>query len=288
MVRRSLRIGLRLGLLAGILVVLAKLAQSRRSSHEDVFAPAPTGRGEDPWPPVQPAPVEPEPPAPTLTERIPPVKKAAPEAAPAAAPAADAPSVPPAPPRTPGTAPTEAAPVAKAAPAAKAAPEVPAPPRSEQARPGTPAPETDATPATGPAPEAAAAPDPPPVADVEDVADGAEVAEVAVEETGAEPPTVPPMAPADVDAGGPTAGLAPVTDAPTPARRRVRKQGSRRAQPWVEPVGIDCPASHPVKAKLASMLYHLPGMAAYNRTRPDRCYADADTAEADGFTRAKR
>ncbi|MGH9282491.1 MAG: hypothetical protein ACRD0S_06090, partial [Acidimicrobiales bacterium] len=73
------------------------------------------------------------------------------------------------------------------------------------------------------------------------------------------------------------------------ATRRVRKAGTRRAdQPWIEPTGTDCPPSHPVKAKLTSMLYHLPGMAAYKRTRPDRCYLDAEAAEADGFTRAKR
>ena len=57
---------------------------------------------------------------------------------------------------------------------------------------------------------------------------------------------------------------------------------------WVEPKGTSCPATHPVKAKLASGIYHLPGMAAYERTRPDRCYPDAGAAEADGLTRAKR
>jgi hypothetical protein len=36
------------------------------------------------------------------------------------------------------------------------------------------------------------------------------------------------------------------------------------------------------------MIYHLPGMAAYGRTLPDRCYADPEAAEADGFVRAKR
>lgn len=74
--------------------------------------------------------------------------------------------------------------------------------------------------------------------------------------------------------------------------KRVRKTGTRRVsrqQPtWLEAVDSECPESHPVKAKLSSMLYHLPGMAAYNRTRPDRCYSDAASAEADGFTRAKR
>jgi hypothetical protein len=47
-------------------------------------------------------------------------------------------------------------------------------------------------------------------------------------------------------------------------------------------------ASHPVKAKESSRLYHLPGMLAYERTRPDRCYQSAEAAEADGFVRAKR
>lgn len=57
---------------------------------------------------------------------------------------------------------------------------------------------------------------------------------------------------------------------------------------WVEPEGTSCPASHPVKGKLSSGIYHLPGMAAYDRTRPDRCYAGPEGAEADGLTRAKR
>jgi hypothetical protein len=58
---------------------------------------------------------------------------------------------------------------------------------------------------------------------------------------------------------------------------------------WVAPASPDlCPESHPIKAKLSSRLFHLPGMAAYTRTRPDRCYADEAAAEAEGFTRAKR
>jgi hypothetical protein len=58
---------------------------------------------------------------------------------------------------------------------------------------------------------------------------------------------------------------------------------------WVEPGESGaCPDSHPVKVKLRSRLYHLPGMAAYGRTAPDRCYAGAELAEEDGFTRAKR
>ena len=49
-----------------------------------------------------------------------------------------------------------------------------------------------------------------------------------------------------------------------------------------------CPPSHPIKVKLASRLFHVPGLLAYDRTRPDRCYPDEHTATTDGFTRAKR
>jgi hypothetical protein len=66
--------------------------------------------------------------------------------------------------------------------------------------------------------------------------------------------------------------------APAPAAAKV----------WVEPKGDVCPTSHPVKAKLASKIFHLPGMANYDRTKPDRCYADAAGAEADGLRPAKR
>jgi hypothetical protein len=74
----------------------------------------------------------------------------------------------------------------------------------------------------------------------------------------------------------------------------TRKSAAKRpgrgatAPAWVEPVGNTCPPSHPVKAKLSSRLFHLPGMFAYERTRPDRCYRDEDAAAADGLRRAKR
>ena len=71
-----------------------------------------------------------------------------------------------------------------------------------------------------------------------------------------------------------------------PARRADAAGGSRAA--WVEPTDGACPTSHPVKAKLASKIFHLPGMANYDRTNPDRCYVDAAAAEADGLRAAKR
>ena len=43
-----------------------------------------------------------------------------------------------------------------------------------------------------------------------------------------------------------------------------------------------------MKAKLTSKIFHLPGMANYERTHPDRCYVDAAEAEADGLRPAKR
>jgi hypothetical protein len=74
----------------------------------------------------------------------------------------------------------------------------------------------------------------------------------------------------------PVAG--PADDQPAPPPERA----------WVEPDGDVCPLSHPIKAKLRSGLFHLPGMLAYDRTRPDRCYANEEAATADGLTRAKR
>jgi hypothetical protein len=60
------------------------------------------------------------------------------------------------------------------------------------------------------------------------------------------------------------------------------------AAPWVEPVDGACPASHPVKAKLSSGIFHVPGGMNYDRTRPDRCYADETSAVADGLRRSQR
>jgi hypothetical protein len=57
---------------------------------------------------------------------------------------------------------------------------------------------------------------------------------------------------------------------------------------WLEPVNGDCPSGHPVKAKMSSGIYHLPGGLSYDRTHPDRCYRDATAAEADGLRPAKR
>ena len=82
-------------------------------------------------------------------------------------------------------------------------------------------------------------------------------------------------------AAPPVARAVPDPDAPAPP-------GEAQDRLWVEPTGSVCPTSHPVKAKLASKIFHLPGMANYERTNPDRCYVDAGAAERDGLRPAKR
>lgn len=111
-----------------------------------------------------------------------------------------------------------------------------------------------------------------------------------------EPPSPPQGAPTEATAAAPAAKkAAKATKATKAAKKAVAKAAKAKAtatagggQVWVEPVGGVCPPSHPVKAKLSSLIYHLPGMVAYDRTRANRCYPDRQAAEADGFVRAKR
>jgi hypothetical protein len=78
---------------------------------------------------------------------------------------------------------------------------------------------------------------------------------------------------------------------PVPAETRPVPSAAASASPsaaWVEPVDGACPASHPVKAKIASGIFHVPGGLSYERTQADRCYVDAAAAESDGLRPAKR
>ncbi|MEX1006299.1 MAG: hypothetical protein WD271_00460 [Acidimicrobiia bacterium] len=70
---------------------------------------------------------------------------------------------------------------------------------------------------------------------------------------------------------------------PTPSNEPPKPDTS-----WVEADGGTCPASHPVKAKLASGIFHVPGGANYDRTNADRCYISPEAAEIDGLRPAKR
>ncbi len=102
------------------------------------------------------------------------------------------------------------------------------------------------------------------------------------------PPSPRPTEPAGDDTAPPTP---PPPTAPPPA------SGASSAKPaapeasvngWAEPAGGSCPVSHPVKAKLSSGIFHVPGGANYGRTNPDRCYRDAPSAEADGLRQSAR
>lgn len=57
---------------------------------------------------------------------------------------------------------------------------------------------------------------------------------------------------------------------------------------WVEPVDGVCPLSHPIKGNAGSGIFHVPGGMSYDRTIPERCYANEADAIADGFRKAKR
>lgn len=103
-----------------------------------------------------------------------------------------------------------------------------------------------------------------------------------------EPPTWPPLdrtpETADTSAAESATAAAPQSSsaelAPSPTQATARS--------WAAP-GDDgsCPEGYPVKAKESSGIFHLPGGRFYDRTNPDRCYADAAAAEADGYRRSK-
>jgi hypothetical protein len=80
------------------------------------------------------------------------------------------------------------------------------------------------------------------------------------------------------------------TPAPVAAKKApaAKKKAAPKPAPWVEPVDGECPPTHPIKAKMASGIYHVPGGFNYDRTRPDRCYRDTAAAEADGLRPSKR
>ena len=82
-----------------------------------------------------------------------------------------------------------------------------------------------------------------------------------------EPPPPPPPAPAVSESPGPALTADP------PSR-------------WRAPVDGACPDGYPVKVA-KSGIYHVPGGRSYERTTAERCYMNADDAEADGYRRAK-
>jgi hypothetical protein len=110
------------------------------------------------------------------------------------------------------------------------------------------------------------------------------------------PQPQPEPVPEPVFQPGPVAAPAPVNllqEAPAPkqAKKAPAKKAAKKKAPaaaWVDPIEGGCPSTHPVKAKLSSKIFHLPGGLNYPRTVPDRCYLDVAAAEADGLRAAKR
>jgi hypothetical protein len=96
------------------------------------------------------------------------------------------------------------------------------------------------------------------------------------------PVQVPEPKPASVSK---PAAKKPAEKAAAPAKKIAVK---KTLPPWVDPKGTVCPQTHPVKGKLSSMIFQVPGNFAYERTTPDRCYKSADEAEDDGLRAAKR
>jgi len=80
---------------------------------------------------------------------------------------------------------------------------------------------------------------------------------------------------------------APFPFPPVP-RPSAPRQPAGSVAPAVDPLPDgSCPASHPVKAKRASGIFHAPGSRNYDRTKADACYVDAAAAEADGLRPSK-
>jgi hypothetical protein len=67
----------------------------------------------------------------------------------------------------------------------------------------------------------------------------------------------------------------------------VANEGDAAPVRWVAPVDGRCPDGYSIKANDNSMIFHVPGGRFYDRTVPERCYADADAAAADGYRAAK-
>lgn len=112
------------------------------------------------------------------------------------------------------------------------------------------------------------------------------------------PPEWPPLTETNRAAGD-----RPESDAPSEPHAATGQPGARApeggwstsassssasdAARWVEPVDGACPSGFPIKAKESSGIYHVPGGRSYDRTVPERCYAEEADAQADGYRRAK-
>ena len=118
------------------------------------------------------------------------------------------------------------------------------------------------------------------------IADPRPPADTGVQGFATVPDEVPDAAPADPEpnpeAVGPTE-----TDSERTLAEAIADPIETPASTWADPVDGQCPDGYPIKANDNSGIYHVPGGRFYDRTVPERCYADAEAAEADGYRAAK-
>jgi hypothetical protein len=99
-----------------------------------------------------------------------------------------------------------------------------------------------------------------------------------------DPPEWPPLPP--LGDGGTPGGTdpGPVADGEPEAVARAATSD----QVWRDGAHDGgCPDGFPIKAKDSSGIFHVPGGRFYDRTNPDRCYPDAESAIADGYRQSK-
>lgn len=106
-------------------------------------------------------------------------------------------------------------------------------------------------------------------------------------------PTPRPEPPRTERAGTSPQDTRPSSGPKQPAPATVRSIGvgevPGHVPKWIDPLPDgSAPDTHPVKANMDSGIFHLPGGAHYDRVSPDRCYRDAESAEADGLRPSKQ
>jgi hypothetical protein len=115
----------------------------------------------------------------------------------------------------------------------------------------------------------------------------------------ADAPAWPPMREPTTSASAAASSAAPASSTPAasaaPSVQTFAAAANGAAVPaarpadaaWVLPVNGECPPGYPVKGNDSSKIFHVPGGRSYDRTVPERCYANADDAIADGYRAAK-
>lgn len=72
--------------------------------------------------------------------------------------------------------------------------------------------------------------------------------------------------------------------APTQAAPKLAPPAPPRGS--AQPIGYDCPDTHPIKGNGNSGIYHVPSGAFYHRTNPEECFSTEADALAAGYRRA--